>query len=233
MKYENTNNSYTLDDVYKMCAEEVNFAIYGFGDTGKLLYSRAHQKGWFDRLVAIFDKNFGLLHDKKVNISKPDDVKNFDFQKIIVTNFAAEEEIGKFLEEQQGVDDDMVVFLEMNELQAGVWKEHDQQWLDGAKEEVHFWETKIGARQHFPNRCVSRASSEKSFNEELLGSFLGREKLAVLDVGSGPVTTLGYHHPEINIDLTMVDPLADNYAVLYDKYDFHPPVTPRRCAGEE
>lgn len=57
-------------------------------------------------------------------------------------------------------------------------------------------------------------------------------QVSVLDVGSGPVSAVGYTFPGKTIVLTAVDPLADSYCRLLDEAQVEPPVRPRRAEGE-
>jgi len=45
-------------------------------------------------------------------------------------------------------------------------------------------------------------------------------------VGSGPVTTLGYSHPECKIYLFLVDVLVEDYAKLLERYGIPSPFLP-------
>ncbi len=58
------------------------------------------------------------------------------------------------------------------------------------------------------------------------------EVVEILDVGSGPLTTIGKKHPTKDLRITAVDPLADEYKSLFSKYDISPVVQPLKCEGE-
>jgi SAM-dependent methyltransferase len=55
----------------------------------------------------------------------------------------------------------------------------------------------------------------------------------ILDVGAGPLTVLGKTWPERKIEITAVDPLANDYARLLRKHNVTPPVQTAYCAAEQ
>jgi len=59
-----------------------------------------------------------------------------------------------------------------------------------------------------------------------------RDEVSVLDVGSGPVSTVGYRVPGKSIALVPVDPLADEYDRLLARAAVVPPVRVLRADGE-
>ena len=48
----------------------------------------------------------------------------------------------------------------------------------------------------------------------------------MLDVGAGPLTILGKRWGQRRVEITAVDPLADRYAELFERFAVQPPVTP-------
>lgn len=60
-----------------------------------------------------------------------------------------------------------------------------------------------------------------------------RENIDVLDVGAGPLTTIGKVHPGKRLTITAVDPLADTYQALLDETGLQPPAVTIKCAGED
>jgi SAM-dependent methyltransferase len=59
-----------------------------------------------------------------------------------------------------------------------------------------------------------------------------RERVSILDVGAGPVTTVGYRFPGKALAVTAVDPLADEYDRLLAGHGVVPPVRTERVEGE-
>jgi hypothetical protein len=56
--------------------------------------------------------------------------------------------------------------------------------------------------------------------------------VALLDVGAGPFTVVGCRYPGKELQITAVDPLADDYARLIAASGLHAPVATTACAGE-
>ena len=64
----------------------------------------------------------------------------------------------------------------------------------------------------------------------LLGS---KDAVRVLDIGCGPITTLGCYSPDIDMQLEAVDIRADAYNDLLDEFGFQIPVRPIQGAAED
>lgn len=67
---------------------------------------------------------------------------------------------------------------------------------------------------------------------ECLSRLPGAEA-TVLDVGAGPLSTLGTVAPGKEVKLTAIDPLADRYDQTLTKVGVTPPTRTLRCSGEE
>ena len=72
----------------------------------------------------------------------------------------------------------------------------------------------------------------RGFYAELIDK-IDREVIDILDVGSGPLTTIGKKYPGKQIHLTAVDPLADAYNQMLAEMSIDPPVKPLPIIGEE
>jgi len=55
----------------------------------------------------------------------------------------------------------------------------------------------------------------------------------VLDVGCGPITTLGCYSPDMDMQLEAVDIMADEYNALLDEFGFQIPIRPIQGAAED
>ena len=66
-----------------------------------------------------------------------------------------------------------------------------------------------------------------------VAQFLESENDKLLDVGAGPLTVIGTRWKGHKLDVTAVDPLADAYGVLLDRYGITPPVRTQKVAAEE
>jgi len=59
------------------------------------------------------------------------------------------------------------------------------------------------------------------------------EHVSILDVGAGPLTSLGYRYPGKTLSIVPVDPLADEYDRLLRDARLVPPIRTIRVAGED
>lgn len=96
-------------------------------------------------------------------------------------------------------------------------------WKTRAGEEVRFWDrwVKAGGGQ-WPEDFEQRADPATPLNESVR-DLLDRLEIAsdrtaeILDIGSGPLSILGYVCPVRAINLTLVDPLAEAYNRTLDR----------------
>lgn len=105
-------------------------------------------------------------------------------------------------------------------------------WKNGIAEEIFFWDQIIGGTH--PEQAWI-----KGFNKRIIGidvcpghlhKYLGRKNL---DVGSGPATSLGYKFGDKKFKVTAIDPLANQYAKLFAKYDKMPTVKTQAGFAED
>jgi SAM-dependent methyltransferase len=62
---------------------------------------------------------------------------------------------------------------------------------------------------------------------------IATENVTILDVGSGPLTSVGKTWPGKRISVVAIDPLADDFLRILRDSGLDPPVLPIACAGEE
>lgn len=60
-----------------------------------------------------------------------------------------------------------------------------------------------------------------------------KSQVNILDVGSGPLTYLGKTYKNLNLKITAVDPLADDYNKILQKYNISPIIRTKKMAAEE
>lgn len=105
---------------------------------------------------------------------------------------------------------------------------HD--WLDGIPEEIRFWHHYLAGRggdfhEDFAFRL--RPDTRISDRDDKLAAALmalNQPNIRLLDVGAGPLTTLGKTLPGLDIQITPCDPLADIYGILADRHAVAVPV---------
>ena len=105
-----------------------------------------------------------------------------------------------------------------------------QSWSDDIAEEIDYWREALrdpGAELR------ERFDARRPFRDLEAVEHLAQDGvLRVLDVGSGPCSTLGFTHPECRIDLVPVDALAIEYAQLLGELGLRAPAPPIRVDGE-
>jgi hypothetical protein len=108
-------------------------------------------------------------------------------------------------------------------------------WFGGVNFEVGFWQNYLNTKgAHWPDDYRARLDPNKPFNsmvEEAIPD-TGCREIELLDVGSGPITSLGYVSKKFDIRITATDPLADAYSVLLKEAGVTPPVKTQKCFGE-
>ncbi|MFZ2727425.1 MAG: methyltransferase domain-containing protein [Methylococcaceae bacterium] len=94
---------------------------------------------------------------------------------------------------------------------------HDT-WLSNIQEEVDFWRMWMTSEK-YAHLKDARLKNNKIVSQgiiNLLGLSEGSQ-IKLLDVGSGPISTLGSEHDNFDIQLHPVDPLAEEYNKLLDE----------------
>jgi len=104
------------------------------------------------------------------------------------------------------------------------------------REEVDYWHQWLATKggkwgDDYNHRFDPSAEVADPALREVVAKLPG-DRAAILDVGSGPVSTVGYRFPGKTITLVPVDPLADEYDRLLAKTDVRPPVRATREVGE-
>jgi SAM-dependent methyltransferase len=112
-------------------------------------------------------------------------------------------------------------------------------WRRRKRSEVDFWAAWLvgapGTEQWASDR-ESRLAPDTEITDPLVRAELERnpaEEISIIDVGAGPITSLGYRYPGKKLTIVPVDPLADEYDRLLRDAELDPPIRTIRVAGEE
>jgi SAM-dependent methyltransferase len=97
--------------------------------------------------------------------------------------------------------------------------------------EVDFWERWIARGGVKLEERLDRRLTDRAVIECLRR--IPEPEVEIVDVGAGPLTTLGTDFAEKRVSLTAVDPLADHYDRVLHKVGITPPVRTTQCAGED
>jgi SAM-dependent methyltransferase len=111
-------------------------------------------------------------------------------------------------------------------------------WRTRKSSEVDFWAGWLvgapGTEQWASDR-ESRLDPNTQITDPLVRAELERNpaaEISILDVGAGPVTSLGFRYPGKTLTIAPVDPLADEYERLLRDAELDPPIRTIRVAGE-
>jgi len=114
-----------------------------------------------------------------------------------------------------------------------------KRWASCQSEEVDFWESVLRIENTDPNlwpECRARRSDPnrpfQNYLRELIDVAAGAQ-IRVLDVGAGPLTSIGRKWPGRELHITAVDPLAAEYDDLLRKLDIDPPCRTTFALAEE
>jgi len=111
-------------------------------------------------------------------------------------------------------------------------------WKMSLPSEVSFWEDYIrtrGGNCHAEEEFTFRTAADSELQpwlREWLNVPDGTE-LRALDVGAGPLTWIGKKWGDRRLHIVAVDPLADSYNTLMDRYGIQPPVRTECGNGED
>jgi SAM-dependent methyltransferase len=108
----------------------------------------------------------------------------------------------------------------------------------GQEEEIAFWRHELRGNGIYPEVVKTRLSAELRYSEYPLALFMRLERelekrpLKVLEVGSGPLSTLAYGVTTGQLDVVAIDVLAKQYKLLLEDLKIRYPVVPIAVAGE-
>ena len=109
-----------------------------------------------------------------------------------------------------------------------------QSWRNGIEYEVRFWDKWMATKGlQWPDDFESRLRSDRVFDPSILRQGTALEGLKVLDVGSGPISSLGFMVVGHPIDLTACDPLAPFYSELAAKHGIAFPIKTEQAFAED
>lgn len=105
------------------------------------------------------------------------------------------------------------------------------------EEEVQFWRSwfATGGLQ-WAEEYRFKTTQNSEVNDPLLVEILGgipQPTVSILDVGAGPITSIGFRYPGKQLAITAVDPLAGEYDWILHEYAIEPPVRTLPLRGEQ
>jgi len=103
------------------------------------------------------------------------------------------------------------------------------EWKLGVASESTFWDTWMQQRGgEWPEDFRKRFDPETPLDPLVAAAARGlsKKEVSILDVGCGPVPSIGYNLDGIRLKIIAVDPLASIYNSLLARYGLRPPVAP-------
>lgn len=107
-------------------------------------------------------------------------------------------------------------------------------WKLSVKTETKFWDKYLGSPNgEYGEEYRTRLDPNTKLDDEVAELLPNQPSVSILDVGAGPLTCLGktWDHGKLNI--TAVDPLADEYDKIIDRYRLKPVVRTRKLDAEK
>jgi len=110
-------------------------------------------------------------------------------------------------------------------------------WAEGLPHELMYWRKLLSGRKGAEGATLLRdrlnpANPLHPDVEAALG-FPAGTTIRALDIGAGPLSSLGYRSERYDVVLTPIDALADDYTVLLREHGMTPPVPTRKMAAEQ
>jgi ubiquinone/menaquinone biosynthesis C-methylase UbiE len=108
-------------------------------------------------------------------------------------------------------------------------------WNYSSSSEIKFWDSFFKTKGlRWADSYQLRFDPSLQLQEEVIRLLPKNiNHVDILDVGAGPLTYLGKMYKDIEINITAVDPLADDYEKLFKKYNITPLVRTKRIAAEK
>ncbi len=107
-------------------------------------------------------------------------------------------------------------------------------WRNGIDFELRWWDEWMQTRGlEWPDLFAERMRADRPFSLDYVRPGTPLDSLKVLDVGAGPITSLGLAIEGRPIDLTACDPLAPFYAALAARHSIEFPLKTEQAFAED
>ena len=115
---------------------------------------------------------------------------------------------------------------------------HMELWKVGITSEIRFWSRWFETRGlEWPHDFAARINPQNPLDELIIEKLRSLRNdggtFSILDVGSGPITNVGYLAPGMKVNVAACDPLADAYAGIRQRYGVDVPVQTTFAMAEE
>ena len=113
------------------------------------------------------------------------------------------------------------------------YKTKKKNWEKGKEKEIDFWVEWIKTKGlEWQQDYIDRLNPDLPFQGHLIKYLPEGPEVSIIDVGSGPLTSLGKKLKGYNLHITAVDPLADKYNAILEEYGIVPLVKTQYCEVE-
>lgn len=107
-------------------------------------------------------------------------------------------------------------------------------WKWSIKSEIRFWDKWLKTKGlDWKDEFTKRLDPYLILQEDIVELLPKQPEIKILDVGAGPLTTLGKVFSDININIIAIDPLADEYNKLMAKYNITPIIRTINLTAED
>lgn len=112
-------------------------------------------------------------------------------------------------------------------------KKNKNKWEEGKQKEIDFWSEWIKTKGlEWQQDYINRLNPDLPFQDYLIKYLPEGPEVSILDVGAGPLTPLGKKLQGYKINITAVDPLANEYDEILRKFSIIPLVKTQYCEVE-
>lgn len=109
-----------------------------------------------------------------------------------------------------------------------IYEAYVNKWIKGITSEYRYWDRYFATYKKDNIYNVRISKCPDVLDEEIMNINIKK----VLDVGAGPVSLFGKMFKNSEIELTAIDPLADMYSNILNKYHITPYCRTEFCIGE-
>lgn len=106
-------------------------------------------------------------------------------------------------------------------------------WRGGLEDERKFWDGAIARGGYISEHFQYKLDPESQLDEYVVRFLPATEHVRILDVGAGPLTTIGKRTPGHVLEISATDALADDYNRMLSDHGLKPPVATQRCETED
>lgn len=111
---------------------------------------------------------------------------------------------------------------------------HRFKWKAGIGFEVRFWDNFFRTKgDRWPDGYKILFMTDNPLGGRIVELLPEQTVIQILDVGAGPISSIGKTIEGKNVIITAIDPLADEYDRILKKYKLHPPIKTQKLAAEE